>query len=59
MDEEGLMAILNEDMERNPLTVRALCCSLGGDWLDNGDGELFAFGTALESAVSPLVVNTD
>ena len=30
VEEEGLMAILNEDMVRNPLVVRALCCSLGG-----------------------------
>ena len=48
-----------EGPSTNPWSVRALCCSLGGDYLTSGDGELFAMEALVSRAMPLPLVFTD
>jgi hypothetical protein len=46
-------------LQINPLEARVFCCSLGGERLTSGDGELFTMELLMQKAVPPLIVFTD
>ena len=46
-------------LQSNPLEARVVCCSLGGERLTSGGGELFNMELLMQKAVPPLIVFTD